>query len=216
MSTPNQQEVNRISEKIFLLLHRMKTICVYCGANAGFDEAYAEAGRAFARGLGARDLNLVYGAGNVGLMGIIADEALAQGVHVTGVIPGFLKEKEVCHTEIQEVVVTETMHERKAIMEQRSDAFVALPGGFGTLDELAEILTWSQLGLHSKPIALLNVNNYFTPFIQFADHIMEQGFLKQTNRKLLLDADTIDELFDKIESYTPPPETGKWLNRQLI
>lgn len=194
----------------------MKTICVYCGANAGFDETYAEAGRAFARGLGARSFNLVYGAGNVGLMGIIADEALTQGVHVTGVIPTFLKEKEVCHTEIQEVLVTETMHERKAIMEQRSDAFVALPGGFGTLDELAEVLTWAQLGLHRKPIALLNVSNYFTPFIHFVDHIMKEGFLREENRGLLIHADSVDELFNKLDSFTPPPETGKWIDRQLI
>ena len=197
-------------------MHCMKSICVYCGANTGFDEAYAEAGKAFARELGKRNFNLVYGAGNVGLMGIIADEALASGVHVTGVIPTFLKEKEVCHTEIQEVLVTETMHERKAIMEERSDAFVALPGGFGTLDELAEILTWAQLGLHHKPIALLNVNDYFTPLITFVDHVMEQGFLKKENRGLLIDANSVDDLFEKIENYTPPPETGKWLDRQLI
>lgn len=193
----------------------MKTICVYCGANAGFNEAYKQAGQAFAQALGKGGYSLIYGAGNVGLMGIIADEALASGVHVTGVIPTFLKEKEVCHTGIQEVIVTKTMHERKAIMEERSDAFVALPGGFGTLDELAEILTWAQLGLHQKPIALLNVKDYFTPLLRFADHMMKEGFLKEANRSLLIDAGNVETLFQKLENYTPPPSTGKWLDRQL-
>ena len=194
----------------------MKTICVYCGANTGFDSTYTRVAQDFASGLGKRGMKLVYGAGNVGLMGVIADEALQAGVHVTGVIPFFLRDKEVCHTGIQEVIVTETMHSRKAIMEKRSDAFVALPGGFGTLDELAEILTWAQLGLHQKPIALLNVNGYFDPLLAMADHMMKEGFLRQENRSLLLDADTVDGLFEALDSYTPPPGIGKWLDRQLI
>ncbi|MFK7970104.1 MAG: TIGR00730 family Rossman fold protein [Bacteroidia bacterium] len=193
----------------------MKNVCVYCGANSGFDPAYAEAGKAFARELAQRGHGLVYGAGNVGMMGIIADEALAHGAHVLGVIPTFLKEKEVCHTGIQEVVVTETMHERKAIMEVRSDAFVALPGGFGTLDELCEILTWAQLGLHQKPIALLNVNGYFDPLLALADHMMQEGFLKKENRNLLIEATEVPALFDMLEQYDPPAPTGKWLDRQL-
>lgn len=136
---------------------QINTLCVFCGAYSGADPAYAESARETGRLLAQRGIRLVYGAGRVGLMGLMADAMLEAGGQVTGVIPHFLKEREVWHHGIQELILTDTMHERKALMADRADAFMALPGGIGTLDELAEIMTWAQLGLHKKPIAVVNL-----------------------------------------------------------
>lgn len=190
----------------------MKSICVFCGSNTGKDEIYATEARKLGQYLAQNQIQLVYGAGNIGLMGVIADAVLDAGGYAIGVIPDFLKAKEVCHTELQELLVTTTMHQRKEIMANRSDAFIAMPGGFGTLDELAEILTWAQLGLHSKPIGLLNVNGYFDSLIRFFDETVANGFVTPMNRNMILYDDHIESLIAKMEAYEAPDVT-KWLDR---
>ena len=148
----------------------IQSVCLFCGSNRGVQPEYASAARAFGTALAEQGLTLVYGAGNIGLMGVAADAALAAGGKVIGVIPEFLKDKEVAHLGLSELHVTSTMHERKALMAELSDAFVALPGGFGTFDELFEILTWAQLSVHNKPVGLLNVAGFFQPLMEMVRH----------------------------------------------
>jgi uncharacterized protein (TIGR00730 family) len=165
--------------------------------------------------LAVRSIGLVYGGGNVGLMGVLADAMLEKGGTVTGVIPDFLLQKEVGHRGLSELIVVETMHERKAIMADRADSFMALPGGFGTLDELCEILTWSQLGLHRHPVGLLNLNGYFDGLIAFFDHMTQQGFLHQKNREILLVHEDTERLLQLMDHYQPP-QVEKWLDREDV
>lgn len=190
----------------------MKSICVFCGSNTGADPVYTEAAVKLGQSFAARKIRLVYGAGNVGLMGVIADACLDAGGEVLGVIPGFLKAKEVCHTGLSELIVTDTMHERKQIMADQSDGFIAMPGGFGTLDELCEILTWSQLGLHAHPIGLLNVAGYFNHLVQMFDHMVSQRFLASANRELVIADVRPQDLLQKMTDFDPP-EVEKWLDR---
>ena len=164
----------------------MKSICVYCGANAGVDPRYAEQARALAAALAEQNLSLVYGGGNVGLMGVIADEVLRLGGEVTGVIPSALVEREVGHTGLTRQFIVKDMHERKAMMAQLSDGFIAMPGGMGTLEELFEMLTWSQLGIHSKPVGLLNVDGFYDGLIGFIRHASEQGFIRPQHAALMM------------------------------
>jgi uncharacterized protein (TIGR00730 family) len=159
---------------------------VYCGANAGVSPIYAEAARALGRAMVARNLSLVYGGGNVGLMGIIADEVLRVGGEVTGVIPTALVEREVGHTGLTRQFIVKDMHERKAMMAQLSDGFIAMPGGMGTLEELFEMLTWSQLGIHAKPIGLLNVDGFYDGLAGFIGHATEQGFIRPQHAALMM------------------------------
>ena len=163
----------------------MKSICVYCGANAGVTPLYAEGARGLAAALVEQNLGLVYGGGNVGLMGVIADEVLRLGGEVTGVIPTALMEREVGHTGLTRQFIVKDMHERKAMMAQLSDGFIAMPGGMGTLEELFEMLTWSQLGIHSKPVGLLNVDGFYNHLVQFIGHASEQGFIRPQHAALL-------------------------------
>jgi len=163
-----------------------KSICVYCGANAGVSPIYAEAARALGRAMVARNLSLVYGGGNVGLMGIIADEVLRVGGEVTGVIPTALVEREVGHTGLTRQFIVKDMHERKAMMAQLSDGFIAMPGGMGTLEELFEMLTWSQLGIHAKPIGLLNVDGFYDGLAGFIGHATGQGFIRPQHAALMM------------------------------
>jgi uncharacterized protein (TIGR00730 family) len=188
----------------------MQHICVFCGSNLGFDPCYAAAAVELGRTLAARSLGLVYGGASVGLMGALADAVMSSGGKVVGVITSGLVEKEVAHEGLSELRVVKTMHERKAIMANLADAFVALPGGLGTLDEFFEALTWGQLGIHKKPCALLNLGGYFDALVRFLDHSAEQGFLPQRHREMILVATSIPELFDKLESYVPP-HGPKWL-----
>lgn len=176
----------------------MKHICVFCGANTGSDPLYAQVATEVGRYMAEQHYTLVYGAGNVGLMGVIADAVMAHGGQTTGVIPEFLQKWEVAHDNLDELIITQTMHERKAIMAERADAFVALPGGYGTLDELFEILTWRQLHLHQKPIGLLNVKGYFDPLLQMVDRMKEEGFLQAENHQLILSANTVGDLFAQL------------------
>ena len=163
-----------------------KAICVYCGANAGLSPRYAEQARALAGAMVARNLALVYGGGNVGLMGIIADEVLRLGGEVTGVIPTALVEREVGHTGLTRQFIVKDMHERKAMMAQLADGFIAMPGGLGTLEELFEVLTWAQLGIHSKPIGLLNVDGYYNGLVDFVRHATEQGLVRPQHAQLMM------------------------------
>ncbi|MBA2481408.1 MAG: TIGR00730 family Rossman fold protein [Planctomycetes bacterium] len=176
----------------------LKRICVYCGSSMGSHPRYRAAAAALGQVLARRRLTLVYGAGNVGTMGVIADAVLAHGGDVVGVIPQVLVDMEVAHTGLGDLRIVDTMHERKAMMAQLADAFIALPGGMGTLEELAEILTWAQLDLHKKPIGLLNVAGYFDHLLRFFDQAVADGFLRAAHRDLVLvdtDADRLLERF---------------------
>jgi uncharacterized protein (TIGR00730 family) len=163
----------------------VRSICVFCGAAAGQDPVYAAAAVALGRELAARSIGLVTGGGNVGLMGVVADATLAAGGRVTGVIPRSLEEREVAHRGLTALHVVETLHERKALMHELSDAFVALPGGFGTLDELFEAITWAQLGIHAKPIGLVNVHGYFDDLLAFVERATAEGFVSDLSRRLI-------------------------------
>ncbi len=175
----------------------MKTVCVFLGSSTGSNPANSAATIALGEELVRRDLTLMYGGGGVGLMGLLADTVLDGGGQVVGVIPTNLFSREVAHRGITELIETENMHERKAIMYDRSDAFVALPGGIGTLDELAEITTWRQIGVHDKPVGVLNIEGYFTHLLQWFDRVVDDGLLSAANRALLHVGETPSELLDK-------------------
>ncbi|HAT31992.1 MAG TPA: TIGR00730 family Rossman fold protein [Janthinobacterium sp.] len=164
----------------------MKAICVYCGANPGATPLYGDAARMLARAMVEENIALVYGGGNVGLMGIIADEVLRLGGEVTGVIPSALVEREVGHTGLTRQFIVKDMHERKAMMAQLADGFIAMPGGMGTLEELFEMLTWSQLGIHAKPVGLLNVDHFYDGLVGFINHAQTQGFVRPQHAALMM------------------------------
>ena len=176
----------------------MKSLCVYCGANPGATPRYAEAARALARALVDDNVALVYGGGKVGLMGVIADEVLRLGGDVTGVIPTALVEREVGHTGLTRQFIVKDMHERKAMMAALSDGFIAMPGGMGTLEELFEMLTWSQLGIHAKPVGLLNVDGFYDGLIGFIRHASEQGFIRPQHAALMRSAADPQELLRQL------------------
>jgi uncharacterized protein (TIGR00730 family) len=178
---------------------------VFCGSRSGRNEAHAEAARTLGRELAERKIELVYGAGSTGLMGILADSTLEAGGRVTGVIPQSLATRELMHRGLTTTHVVADMHARKATMAQLSDAFIALPGGYGTLEELFEVTAWAQLGFHAKPVGLLNSGGFFDPLIAFLDHTVGQGFLRADHRRLVLVATGAIELLD---SLTPSPESG--------
>ena len=177
---------------------KIKSVCVFCGSRVGDNPAYALAASRLGTLLASKNIQLVYGAGNIGLMGLVADACLAANGKVVGVIPTKLVEKEVAHKGLTELIVVESMHERKALMATKSDAFVALPGGFGTCDELFEILTWAQLGIHHKPIGILNTDGFFNPLLAWIDQMIDQGFVKQRFKELLLVAEKPDELMELV------------------
>ena len=189
----------------------MRHICVFCGSQSGTSLAHAETARELGRELARRGLALVFGGGRVGLMGEVAAAALRAGGEVVGVIPQSLSSKEIAFGEATELVVVDTMHERKALMADRADAFVALPGGYGTCDELFEIVTWAQLGIHRKPIGLLNVNGFFTPLLGWLDHVVGEGLLKPKHRDLLLVSGSVSDLLDRLAAYVPPAPVTKWV-----
>jgi len=178
----------------------MKSLCVYCGSASGNSPVYAQAARSLAAVLVAHNLNLVYGGGNVGLMGTVADEVLRLGGEVTGVIPQLLMEKEVGHMALTRLHIVKDMHERKAMMAQLSDGFIALPGGIGTLEELFEMLTWLQLGFHQKPVGILNVDGFYDALLHFLNHTVQQGFLKPQHRQLLCESNDANVLIELLNS----------------
>ena len=187
-------------------------ICVFCGSSTGFNRRYAEAARSLGRALVERGLGLVYGGGNIGLMGIIADAVMQNGGDVIGVIPEALVERELAHGEVTEMIVVRSMHERKAKMAELSNAFIALPGGYGTFEEFCEIITWAQLGMHRKPCGILNVDGYYDPLLTLFDRGVAEGFIKQTNRLLVIQETDPRALLEALMSYTPP-QTEKWIGR---
>jgi uncharacterized protein (TIGR00730 family) len=187
-------------------------LCVFCGANPGNNHLYLEAAAALGQTLGEQGLGLIYGGGSVGLMGAVARAALAHGSRVVGVIPESLTTKELMGQPIGELLVVNTMHERKAKMAALSDGFIGMPGGFGTLEELFESITWGQLGIHTKPVGLLNVNGYFEPLIRLIDHGVSEGFIRSHHRDLVLMADTPQALLAKLAAYEPPPGLVRWLD----
>ncbi|WP_435578017.1 TIGR00730 family Rossman fold protein [Gilvibacter sp.] len=187
-------------------------IAVFCGSSSGNDMAITDAAQKLGQLLVAQQIELVYGAAKIGVMGEIAKAVLDQGGRVTGVIPEFLKRKEVVHLGLSELITTENMHQRKLIMSERSDGFIALPGGFGTLEELFEIITWSQLGLHQKPVGLLNVNGFYDPLINLLEGMVRKGFLKMDNFEILLVDTDPTKLLEKMRSFVPK-NVPKWLTQ---
>jgi uncharacterized protein (TIGR00730 family) len=181
----------------------MKRVCVFCGSNPGRRPAYRTAAIALGHVLAERGIGLVYGGGNIGLMGIIAEAVLEKGGFVTGVIPQVLMDQELAHQRIQDLRVVRSMHERKALMADLSDGFIALPGGFGTFEEFCEIVTWSQLGLQEKPCGLLNVENYYQPLLALFDQAVEEGFLMRENREIVLAHSEPGALLDALLACKP-------------
>jgi uncharacterized protein (TIGR00730 family) len=190
----------------------MNRICVFCGSSTGFNPVYQEAAQALGRALARSGVGLVYGGGNVGLMGTIADAVMKNGGEVTGVIPEALVERELAHGDVTELIVVRSMHERKARMAELSNAFIAMPGGYGTFEEFCEIITWAQLGLHRKPCGILNVAGYYDPLLTLFDRAVTEGFLRLNNRQIVIEESDPDRLLHSIMSYTPPP-AEKWIDR---
>jgi len=178
----------------------IRSICVFCGSSSGVKGAYEDAARAFAEHAARRGIRLVYGGASVGLMGAIADAARRAGGEIIGVIPRALVDREIAHSGLTKLHVVDTMHERKAMMAELSDAFVALPGGLGTLEELFEVWTWGMLGLHAKPYAILNVDGYYSPLIDFLDHARDEGFIRSAQRAMLVVEDDAMRLLDTLAS----------------
>ncbi|MEZ4858065.1 MAG: TIGR00730 family Rossman fold protein [Flavobacteriaceae bacterium] len=191
-------------------MNKLEKICVFCGSSEGNDMSLIELANTVGRTFAERNITLVYGAAKIGIMGVLAKSVLENQGQVIGIIPEFLKKKEVVHLGLTELITTQNMHDRKLKMQQISDGFMALPGGIGTLEELFEILTWLQLGLHNKPIGLLNSNHFYDDLLQLLETMVRKGFLKIENYELLLVSDSLDILLEKMEEFQAP-EIPKWL-----
>ncbi len=191
----------------------MKKICVYCGSNPGKRPEYKAAAGFLAKELLSRKIGLVYGGAHVGIMGEIADRVLKGGGEVTGIMPQALVDREVSHTGLTELIIVKSMHERKAMMANLSDGFIALPGGLGTVEELFEVLTWAQLGFHTKPCGLLNAGGYYDHLSAFLDHTVAEGFVKDAHRSMLIVEKDPIKLLDRFIDYTPPL-VSKWIGRE--
>jgi uncharacterized protein (TIGR00730 family) len=191
----------------------LSTVCVFCGSNGGADPAYLDAARAVGHELAQRGLRLVYGGGRVGMMGAVADAAREAGGQVVGVIPEQIVALEIGHPGLDDLRVVGSMHERKALMAELSDAFVALPGGIGTLEELFEVYTWAQLGLHRKPLGLLDVAGYYEPLAGFLDHAVRERFLREDTREILAVDDSLAALLERFARWEPPARP-RWIDRE--
>ncbi|WP_066440561.1 TIGR00730 family Rossman fold protein [Chryseobacterium sp. CCH4-E10] len=190
----------------------MKSITVFCGSSFGSEDIYKEQAALLGKTLAKNNIQLVYGGANVGLMGAVADGALDEGGRVVGVLPYFLQSKEIAHKKLTELILVETMHERKTKMNELCDGVIVLPGGYGTLEEFFEMITWAQLGLHQKPIGILNIDGFYNDLINLVQNMVDKGFLKQINRDMLLISDTIDELLEIMINYKAPT-VGKWISK---
>jgi uncharacterized protein (TIGR00730 family) len=188
----------------------LASVAVFCGSSLGADVSYAAAATSLGRELGRRSVRLVYGGGNIGLMGKVATAVLEAGGHVTGVIPQFLMEKEIGKIDVQDLRVVSSMHERKALMAELAEGFIALPGGFGTLEEFCEILTWGQLGLHAKPFGLLNVGGFYDHFLAFVDNAVARGMIRGKHRGLMVTADNAADLLAAMAAWRPVA-SPKWI-----
>jgi uncharacterized protein (TIGR00730 family) len=191
----------------------MKRVCVFCGSSDGARPVYLETARRMGAAIAEKRLGLIYGGGRIGLMGAVADAALAAGAEVIGVIPEALAIKEVAHSGLTDLRVVQTMHQRKAMMADLSDAFIAMPGGYGTFEEFCEVLTWSQLSIHTKPCGLLNVEGYYDPFLALLDHATYEGFVRPQHRSLVLDECDPECLLERLAAWEPPTHSilDKWL-----
>ncbi len=189
----------------------MRSVCVFCGSSPGTNPAYADAARVLGTVIASRGLRLVYGGGKVGLMGVVADAVMQAGGRVTGVIPEHLLDAEVGHLDLDELHVVSSMHERKALMADLSDGFIAMPGGYGTLEEIVEVLTWSQLALHTDPVAFLDIAGFWTPLFDLFRHMTAERFVRQENLDLFLVGDDPSTLLDAMATWRPQP-TEKWLD----
>jgi len=188
----------------------MRRICVFCGSSAGNDLAFRQAAQALGQALVQQNITLVYGGGNIGLMGVIADQVMRAGGQAIGVIPRQLVEKELAHQGITELRIVGSMHERKALMADLAEGFIALPGGYGTVEEFSEVLTWGQLGLHSKPMGMLNVSGYFDHLLRFLDHAVEVRLLNAEHRRLVLESDRVEVLLQRMADWQATP-TARWI-----
>lgn len=193
----------------------MKSITVFCGSSFGSEEKYKEQATLLGQTLAQQNIQLIYGGANVGLMGAVADGVLSEGGKAIGVLPHFLQSKEIAHTHLTKLILVETMHERKTKMNELCDGVIALPGGFGTLEELFEMITWAQLGLHQKPIALLNIDGFYDDLIKLVQTMVDKGFLKQINQEMLLVSDTSNDLLEKMRNYEAPT-AGKWISKENL
>ena len=191
----------------------MRRLCVFCGSSTGTRAVYADAARSMGALLARRGIGLVYGGGNVGLMGVIADAVMASGGEVIGVIPQSLASREIAHAGITELRVVDSMHARKAMMAELSDGFIAMPGGVGTFEEFFEVVTWTQLGLHRKPCGLLNVDGFYTPLALFIDQAVTEGFIKAVHRAAIVVDDNPERLLDTLSSIELPT-VPKWIGRE--
>jgi len=191
----------------------MKSIIVFCGSSEGYNEVYMEAATQLGELLASRGIRVIYGGAKVGLMGAVADGALQAGGEVTGVIPEFLSAKEVLHEGLTELITTKTMHERKLKMYELGDAIITLPGGWGTMDETFEMLTWGQLGLHAKPVGLLNVNGYYDALKALSDSMVQEGFLSEFVNGAMLMSSSAEDLLEQMENYVAP-EAPQWITKQ--
>lgn len=193
----------------------MKSITVFCGSSFGSDDIYKEQATLLGQTLAKQNIQLVYGGSNTGLMKAVADGALNAGGKVIGVLPHFLQSKEIAHKQLTELILVETMHERKTKMNDLCDGVIVLPGGYGTLEEFFEMITWAQLGLHKKPIAVLNIDGFYNDLIKLVQTMVDKGFLKQVNRDMLLINDNIDELLEMMKNYEAPT-IGKWISKDEV
>jgi len=191
----------------------MKRVSVFCGSSFGTNPLFEENAYQLGQTLAKKGIGLVYGGANVGLMGAVANGVLESNGEAIGVLPHFLQQKEIAHNGLTELILVESMHERKTKMNDLCDGVIALPGGFGTLEEFFEMLTWAQLGLHRKPIAILNVNGFYDALVAFIQNMVNSGFLKEINRDMLIVSNNIDELLLLMQNYKAP-EVGKWINKQ--
>jgi uncharacterized protein (TIGR00730 family) len=192
----------------------MRRVCVFCGASPGARPEYAQATTEIARLLTAEEVGVVYGGGGVGLMGVLADAVLAEGGEIIGVIPRALVDREIAHRDVTDMRVVGSMHERKALMAELADAFIALPGGLGTLEELFEVYTWAQLGLHRKPCALLNVEGYYDGIAAFLSHAVEERFLREEHREMLMVESRPGAVIERLRGFEPDSALPKWIDRE--
>ncbi len=194
-------------------MKEIKSVCVYCGSSIQVDEDFKDAARAMGKILAENNIRLIYGGGKAGLMGIIADSVMDNGGEVIGIIPSHISDREIQHTALTELHIVESMHVRKQMMVDYSDAFVVLPGGIGTLDETCEIMTWRQLGIHDMPIIIANLKNYWTPFLSMVDNIVSEGFMREDDKKTFVVVDKVEDVLDALEnapkeSFDP---SSKWI-----
>jgi uncharacterized protein (TIGR00730 family) len=195
-----------------ICMQKIQSLAIFCGSGQGNNPRFTLIAQELGKYLALNQIKMIYGGAHVGLMGKVADSCLHNNGHVVGVIPRFLSQKEIVHEGLTEIIETKSMHERKALMEELADGFIAIPGGFGTLDELFEILTWAQLGLHTKPIGILNVDNFYTPLLNMLETMETNQLLKPIHKNMLLVSETKEELLKKMQAYQAP-ELPKWIKK---